>query len=210
MIGMLKAFLKLVLIKKDGTEETIYDGESHSWVKNYYQFILAQSSGIPTTATLYGTNAVNIDGNTSSTSITLHEGFYAPKGSWFATNNTSTGCEVGTGSGIESFTDYALGGICTNGTGAGQFQFSNGSQTFSTATNGSVLRCKIDRTFTNNSGSTINVAESGIYGNLTWDTLNKGSYFMLNRDTFGTIGVANGDALYVAYTIQQTMPGTLV
>jgi hypothetical protein len=210
-IKILTADLELIVKDSNGKEIEHREGESHSWVKNFYHFILTQVSGVYTTTTTYATAPIDIDGVTTNSIISRamrgYESASSAAGLWSYGTDSRLGCRVGTGSGatIESFTDYKLDGACPSGTAVNTFVVSVGTSVYSTASAGTVLKCKHDRTFTNNSGGNIAVTESGLYGQF-WMTAGGDTTCMINRDTFGAINVANGNTLYVAYTIKLTLP----
>ena len=210
-IEILKADLELVVRDKDDKEIERHEGPSHSWVKNFYQYIFCQCAGIHQAQTTYNTHLYDTAGATDTSASIIPWGFSSASsdGSW-ANTLSITGCTIGSGTGVESFTDYALGTKIADGTGSGQIQYGLGSFTFSTASAGTILRNKIDRTFTNNSGGTVSISETGLYGRLVWTSLKGNSYFMLNRDTFSAVNVANGNSLYVSYTIKITLPEAIV
>jgi hypothetical protein len=211
-LKILQADLELVVKDEYGKEVERKEQPSHSWTKNFYNYIYAQVAGIYCTTTVYGTQVVDITGSV----IVPFRGFdpntyfqmrgIDNTGIWMSGSNSITGCRVGTDTAntIESFGSYALLGVCPSGTAANAFVISVGTSTFSTASAGTVLKCKQDRTFTNNSGGNIAVTESGLYG--IYENALAASTHLMNRDTFGAINVANGNSLFVAYTIKLTLP----
>ena len=220
MIEMMKADIVIKLINQNGIETIMLDRPSHSWTKNYYQFIFSQIAGIHPTSTVYATTVTTVSGTSYGATSNaqryrnLWGGNPATWGedcAWCdsGTNATMSGCVIGTGTALENFTATNLNAICNNGTGTDYFVFGVTTKYFSTSSAGTVLRLKHDRTFTNNSGDTINVNEAGLYAYfyaIDWER----EQFLINRDTFGTISVANGSSLYVAYTLKLTLPNALV
>lgn len=78
-----------------------------------------------------------------------------------AAGTADYGLLVGTGTTAVALTDYSLESVITSGTAAGQLVFSTPTSQ-SVATSGSTRRFRLLRTFTNNSGSSITVRETGI------------------------------------------------
>ena len=218
-INLPQADLEITVKDRDGNIVYQQEGPSHSWVKNFYQLIYCQCAGVHATTTTYSTHFLDLSGTTLASNFAGGGYDYTTpfgwdydsigsdaRGLWIEGYRSDTGCQVGTGTGLttESFTDYTLDGICKSGTDANCFVFTVGTRLITTSTAGTVLKHKIDRTFTNNSGNTIAVTESGLYGRINiWSSVYN---IMFNRDTFGTINVANGNSLYVAYTIKLTLP----
>ena len=216
-IEMPKADLEIIVKDEEGNIVHRQSGPSHSWVKNFYQYILGQCTGVHQTQTTYATEFYNTSGTAYAGYMKGGPDFYIFRG-WgsqglWAINEIGgwqnfTGCQIGTGTSMttESFTDYALEGYIPDGIVAGTMVKNTSTQSFTTSTAGTVLKMKHDRSFTNNSGGVIPVTESALYAYLTWRDGAAQSTFMINRDTFGAISVANGSTIYVAYTIKLTLP----
>ncbi len=107
------------------------------------------------------------------------------------------GIQVGTGSAAVSLTDYQLQSKIAHGNGAGQLSYQ--IMTFTTpATVGNTHSFTAARSFTNNSGSQINVTEIGL-SNGGW--AGAWYYFLVER-TLLSFSIANGATGTVTYTIQ--------
>lgn len=114
-----------------------------------------------------------------------------------ALNSPWTFIALGTGTGTVNGTDT---GLYTETSAAGLARarattvtFTNSSGTGSTSA-ASVL---IERTFTNTSGGTVTVTESGLFN----ETSSSATDSMFAKQVFGGIGVNNGDSLTVRWTI---------
>jgi hypothetical protein len=121
---------------------------------------------------------------------------------------------VGTGTTAESFEHVALVTPVAHGNGAGQLSYTAQSATSVSYNAGTrVWTATYARILNNNSGGSITVAETGIYGVNTSNTgnLSNGAAstnpYMLCRDLLGaTVAVANAGQLTVTYTITLTFP----
>lgn len=115
-------------------------------------------------------------------------------------DNDAYGIVVGTGTGAESNTDYALGTKIAHGSGAGQLDY--GPQSFvEPYVNGAYCDLVLSRTFYNGSGSPITAYEFGVY---IKTTCSGGSfYFCIIRDMEAAgKTVLAGDSMVVQYTIR--------
>lgn len=171
--------------------ELIYDmpmRPSHSWVRN------AQTCWIANQVSYGGTSGGYTDGylskknmvgtiGTISYSIT-----YAVLG---LINSSAYGIVVGTGTGAESYEDFALGTLITSGTSTGQLTYQAQSACTEGWTGG-VVTLTHTRVMNNNSGGSITVNEVG------WYT----SVCMWCRDKLGTgVTVPDTGQLTVNYAI---------
>jgi hypothetical protein len=110
--------------------------------------------------------------------------------------DASMGVVVGTGTTAVTISDYKLESIIANGTGSGQLQY--GTTSFSeVAITGSTAKFTIARTFTNNSGASINVHEVGLY--------TKSTYVYCLERTLLDFTIENGQSGTVTYTISVTV-----
>lgn len=110
---------------------------------------------------------------------------------------TTTGIRLGTGTNAVALADYALQTAIAEGTGSGQLTHSAVSFN-APITSGTTRQFTVMRTFTNNSGGTINVKEIGLYA-----TANS-YYFMIER-TLNTFSILNTASATVTYTISVTV-----
>lgn len=131
-----ETFLELEVFDKDGKIIQRHKQRSHSWVRNAYNQLISQlaSKGASDASPNWGGGFINIKDTGGIilshatrgiciTTSTAHEmqtagyGYHAD-----ATINTF-GIQVGSGTNIESFEDYALQTLIGNGTGAGQLSY---------------------------------------------------------------------------------------
>jgi len=112
------------------------------------------------------------------------------------------GIIVGTGTGVESPTDYAIGSIIGHGTAANQLSYGAGTFT-EPAVSGTTSVFKFARVFTNSSPTNpITVKEFAIY------CYNQVAFnFCMSRDLTGDVNIANGGAsktIEVTVTVDNT------
>jgi len=118
--------------------------------------------------------------------------------------NESFGIVIGTSNAANSTSTYALGSQIANGTSAGQMQYGAVSVAALT-TSGNTISFTANRTFTNNSGASITVAEVGIYLAI-YDGYQAVHYMTMARDVLASaVTVANTTPITVYYTIQLTI-----
>lgn len=186
----LNAMVTLTLRDCDGVLEYERSFRSESYVSAMIHLLYVQGAG---------TSLATLD--TSNTSRTLcGTGSNSQKNlcTTAAGGVVVTGIVCGSGSSAVSITDYAVGTLITEGTGAGQLNY--GAQSFTApATTGSTRYFVQSRVMTNNSAGAVTVNEVGLYalGCTSW-------YFMLTRDLTGGLSVGVGKTLTVAYTISVT------
>lgn len=109
-------------------------------------------------------------------------------------NDSTQGIVVGTGTNAVAIGDTKLQTQITHGAGAGQL--SHGLQSFvAPSTTGSTRSYTTKRLFTNNSGGTITVQESGIYSTTS------SFRFCVIRDLTGAVAILNTQVLTLEYTI---------
>lgn len=112
------------------------------------------------------------------------------------------GILVGTGSTAVDIDDYALDTKVVEGTGSGQMEHGNHSIVNSTHDGSSYSYAGITRTFANNSGGSIVVAEIGLACRNHWEsTTNR--YFLLLREVLGaTVTVLDTEVLTVTIRVK--------
>jgi len=113
-----------------------------------------------------------------------------------AAANDNYGVLVGTGTGANDVSAYALGTKIANGTGAGQLQYGAVSIT-TPATVGQKRQITVARVFTNNSGASITVNEVGL-------VVSYGGYYFLIERTLNTNTINNLASATWTYTISIT------
>ncbi|KKL92336.1 hypothetical protein LCGC14_1885690, partial [marine sediment metagenome] len=118
--------------------------------------------------------------------------------------NNDYGTMVGTGNTAVSMLDNALAAKIAHGTSSGQMEHgavSLAATADSSATESSLV---ITRSFTNSSGGSISVAETGVQV-LTRDSAAANQFFLIIRDVLSSaVVVNNGQVITVTYTIKVT------
>lgn len=191
---------------KTGKEKLFRERHSHSFVRNKYVRVTAavpfQKEG-----TLYADGHLRLwetdnvvypldSVGQSSTPESLGNGFYAD------VSEDDLGVVVGRDATAESFDDYELGNLITDGSGPNQFEYLvtikaeawNGGSSYYSST--------WTRGYDNSSGAGVTVYEVGIIYHF-----NALSKFLISRDIdAGGVLVPNGDRLFVEYEIRTSFP----
>lgn len=118
------------------------------------------------------------------------------------------GILVGTGATPVSPTDYRIESKIANGSGAGQLSYSDMFYSYNgivTVNNVNYFELELYRTFTNQSGSDINVSETAIYI-AHHDASNVIYYFMIARDVFTPVTFPANQSRTVSYKIRVKTP----
>lgn len=187
---------------------TVYNARSQSWVRNAYNIAVTQLCAIRNNAGgAYGAGGMynkNTAGTNRyyNTNTSVHS--IGTVASWEgALGSVSTGIVVGTGTGAESFEDYALGALVANGTGTGQLSYAAQETSTAAYTSGTkTWASTLVRYINNNSGGAIVVGEVGIYVTAYYVAANNTDQFMLARDLQDpSVSVADTAQLKVTYTI---------
>ena len=181
--------------------------ESHSWVRNFYNWIFTQAASIA------GSEANGLG------MVALNGIYYGDNYCWRLEEagvgygyNAGPGVDdlsivVGTGTDVESFEDYALDSKIANGEGPGQLSYTQSSSEVSTV--GTTKRCLWVRYFNNNSGAPITVNELGIYTEIFYQDYSH-KYLreiMVCRDLISPgVEVPDTGQLKVTYTIELVYP----
>lgn len=191
----LKLMRRLVVTDKDG--KVISDSgekEAHSYLIQFLEFICAMFDSVITSAT-------NTDG-AESTIYTqtgeLPDFFFTNAG----INNDAYGIIVGTNAGStpEDNTNFKLDTKIAEGSGAGQLTH-NATTLDAPAVVGTNVDCVIKRSFTNNSGSTITVKETGV--RVRYNPT--GKHHLIMRDIVSDTPIPDLCSLSVYYTMRTTV-----
>ena len=110
----------------------------------------------------------------------------------------SLGILVGTGTTPVTNADYVMETLIAHGVGAGQLSYGATSKV-TTAEVAPNVDLQLLRTFTNSSGSTINVTEIGIYGSQTTNTI------LMLHEIVALTPILNGQTLTVTITLRTTV-----
>lgn len=209
-----QAFIRLESRAQDGSLVDLYDDRSRTLNRNYWNwlfkcFAVMNGGGVLTSDTTYSAGHLT-NKNTGGTIQNANSaagsapGQFSPVCVSVATAGTQKGIVVGTGTATESFEDVALGTIIAHGSSAGQLSYS--AATFQQPSyNAGTLTwtTQMIRVFNNNSGGTIVVGETGIYGDFNGAT----QVYMIMRDKLSpTVSVLNAGQLTVTYTFTLVFP----
>jgi len=119
--------------------------------------------------------------------------------------SSTYGIVIGTGNAPNTTSTYALESQIANGTGSGQMQY-GATTTGNVTTSGNTISVTSGRTFTNNSGASITVAEVGVYMQAGGLYTNALAQWAFARDVLASpITVANTTPISVYYTFQLTI-----
>jgi len=171
--------------------------ESHSFLYNFIGMLQIMAGNAPTesSSSYYLSGGSLTDTANASANLFVANMFNAPSG------NSSYGIVIGTGSTANSTSTIALQSQIANGTGSGQMQYNANNYTTITIS-GSTVSFQMNRTFTNNSGASITVAEVGLY----LIDIVSGAYFAVERTVLASaVTVANTAPIQVIYTISLTI-----
>ena len=190
-------------VTKDGKILDRYHDRSHTWNRNYWNYHLMTPIAILGVATDFGAGYLSFKRVSGSVTATTAANVHLSSRN--ASANSSFGIVVGTGTGAESFEGYILDTLVAHGTGAGQLSYAAEEATLQNYTSGTkTWDITTRRNFTNSSGGTIVIAETGIYA-IFQDLTSQ--YAMICRDLLGsTVSVAAAAQLAVTYTISLTFP----
>ena len=171
--------------------------KSHSFLYNFIgwlQIIAGNQTGQYSSATYpFEGNLTNV--SNASGSLLIETFLNAGSG------NSSYGIVIGTGSTANSTSTIALQSQIVNGTGSGQMQY--GANNYSSiAISSNTVSFQMNRTFTNNSGASITVAEVGLY---LWAGYTNQAFAIERTVLASAVTVANTTPITVYYTIQLTI-----
>jgi hypothetical protein len=194
---------------KDKYGKILNRGEqkAHSFVQQFLQlfFLTATYRGMyPQIPGMGKRNVVNTSGAVIAEAAQDYRGVYNPFGYASApSGNNSYGTVVGTGQAAPAVTDYALGTIVANGTGAGQLQYS--AVSFGAPSNtASLANFVISRDFTNAYASSLTIYEAGVY--IWWNF--SGNYYMILHDLINSpsgVTIANAQTIALHYKLQTSI-----
>lgn len=114
------------------------------------------------------------------------------------------GIVVGTGSAAKNIDDFKLGGQCASGSGLNQVEYSTTTGEALTVTS-PTAQFSLLRSFTNNSASSISIAESGIYlhgDNAPIVNTQDNKKICVVRSTFTPVSIGVGETFQLRYTMR--------
>lgn len=219
-----ECFLEMEVRMPDGRVTHHHRQRSHSWTRNAYNHMASQlmaKNGDDTTfaagklsikdtseVVKYGELGIGVGAGTGGTpwvsmDTVVSDGYLA------AAADDTSGIVVGSGAGAESFEDFALGTQIANGTGAGQLSHGASEATTVAYVAGTkTLTATLIRYFNNNTGSSVDVNEVGIYAvGHTGAHSSAHAHWLQSRDKLSsTVTVANTGQLKVEYAVSLVYP----
>ena len=199
-----RATITFRITNPDGTVVKEWTEPAHSLNYNFVAFIWALWNATTTTLQDTGGTLITINGASGGTMALT-----APSG------NSLYGIVIGSGASAGSTPSpmaFNLVAQIPNGTSSGQIEYGAVSLT-KPATSGQITQFTISRSFTNVSGSTINVTEIGLVVYVTGfammgttsGTAVSSDYFLIAYDIpSSAIAVQNGQTLTITYTFSVT------
>lgn len=197
-----------------GEIEHIHTEQAHSFTRNWYNFFGGFCGGMSSVGgSVWGAGYISSKATNASivaVTPTQNNSLYitAANNTCFAgiVNNSTYGIVIGTGTDAESFESYALGAQIAHGTSAGQMSHAASVYTNTAYDSGTKTYTQVfSRVFSNTSGGTIVVAETGM---ITRITVNGTAHLSLvERNLLGsTASVDNGQKITVTYTLTLAFP----
>lgn len=214
--GVMQAHIEIEVRNRYGRLITKRRVRSHSFVKNFLAMLrrfwmasgILDTSANPIYPALSLVEPKDINGVDRNVIIGggpsgIAPSFYVMKVD-AETGIVTHGIRVGTGTDAPTVNDVQLGIPILHGSGAGEL--SHGAVTLDTLqVAGGTVSLKIIRTFTNNSGASIDVKELGLH-NLVGYAYNSNATIMIARDVLGSpVTVPNGATLTVRYILSTTV-----
>ena len=216
-----EAFWGFEVFDKDGKLIQKHKQRSHSWVRNAYNLLFCQLAGVNAADNTFGAGKLSIklpDGTVKHGAYALYLGYNSTKsievadqfgrGYRGAAGEDSCGIQVGSGSvTAESFEDYVLETLISNGTGLGELSYTlQEPHSISYESASKILKNTQIRYFNNNSGGAVSVNEVALIGQGSAG----GSYFvkwLQTRDKLAsTVTVPDTGQLKVTYTVELSYP----
>lgn len=207
-------YLDIEVQDKSGIVVTKYSDRSKSWVRNFYNWMVAQqmSCGSDILGTTYGAGTLAVK---EVNGFVRSHGVYTTRlrevtsgyGYRGAAGSTTNGIVVGTGNAAESFESHILDSLIANGTGAGQLQYQEMSApTPVWDSQNKAFTLELERIMINNSGGAIDVKEVGLIAYLIYSASNE-SRLLVARDVLSSsVNVPNESQIKATYTIQIVYP----
>jgi hypothetical protein len=200
-----KVMVELEVRDKNGRIVKKHRQMSHSFLRQWIQFLRCQTSITPGGSGIT-ISVVDETGTARTFPYSWTEMFNREALMCNAlAGDNGFGIVVGISDVPNTINTYSLGAKISHGTGSGQLQY--GYHTFEDITNpsGNILVFRIIRTFSNGSGATITVKETGLQVRNN-DSSGAGRNYLIARDVLGTpVDVPNGMTLTVRYIFQITV-----
>lgn len=179
----IKAYVAIEVRDKKGRLLTRRRQQAHSLLEQFNEVLYGRMSNVTLDLKLTTGTETSLPPSGFSLLATASEG------------DNGYGVVVGTSDTAVAITDYALGAIVANGSGADQLLYKVVTFPDAPATVGSTNTWTIRRLFENDSGATITIKEAGIYV-----TVGAIKYVGLCRDVITTTDIPNAATATVTYT----------
>lgn len=179
----------------------LHEGRSHSYVRNFYNYMIGMHSNFLPTGSTYGAGyltSLEVNGTTKENrSLSVAIDMFG------LVNNSNYGILVGIGTGGESFESSNLESKCTHGTGTNQLSYLGATTTTSAYTSGTkTWNQSMVRKMNNNSTADITITETGMI-----DYNANNGYLLMVRDLLAsTVVVSVGGQLTVTYLVSLQFP----
>ncbi len=197
MIVNLTMYVRIRVHDKDGRLLYDHEEESRSFVKAFLAGLLANMQGMTGTTITHddiGDTSRNIEASNGNGLMMFNAG-------GAATDDTE-GIVIGTSATAVDITDNKLVARIAEGTGAGQMNYALQTYANDITISDPDATFLTSRVFTNNSGSSITVRETGIYCNM--QVANIDEDFCMVRDVPTEVVVVDGSTATVDYTFKIT------
>jgi hypothetical protein len=190
----------------DGTITPHYDGRSHTWLRNFWNYLLGSISGLTSTGTTFGAGSLavkpfsgTVEDVNYSTSMNRYLGIVAGAGV------ADCGIVLGSSTAAESFELYNLASPIPHGVSAGALSYAAELAPVAVYNAGTkTWTVTITRQFTNAYTAAVSVNETGLY----YYNIGLNSYkSIFCRDKLpSTVTVPPGSILTVTYSLTLTFP----
>ncbi|MFH1031139.1 MAG: hypothetical protein V1767_01010 [Chloroflexota bacterium] len=196
-----------------------YETFSHSWVRNAYNHIVSQLMFINGSDAAFGAGFINAK-DTSNTVRNaggqLYNGSYnqdteqvdaTSTGVRSPAANALLGIQVGSGVNVESFEDYVLQALITEGVGAGQLNYAQSNAPVKAYVPGTLTYSVTwVRFMNNNSGGNVSVNEVALTANTRVLSLNAFPTLHSREHLGATVTIPNTGQLKVTYVLSLAFP----
>jgi hypothetical protein len=188
----------------DGTVTQHYNGRSRTWVRNFWNYMMASMGGVASTGTTFAAGSLGLKLADNTIANTNYSNGNAGYSLMFldGTQGANAGIIVGTGTDAESFDHVKLVAQILNGQANNQLAYSGHTPiaTYNAATK--TWTVATVRQFTNNTTAQILVAETGLLYRNAYNQM-----LLFCRDKLSSaVSVPLGSVLTVTYTLSLTFP----
>jgi len=173
--------------------------DAHSWVRNFYNHYTFLAGAFLKDATTFSDGKMNLKDTSGSVFTETSSTSHCFRIDTAGAGTESWGIVVGTGSTAVTIDDYILQTRTAHGTTSGKISYAAATATTASWVGGIVTETLV-RYFNNNSGDTLEITESGIYGYF-WNTVAVWKYVMICRDVFAAASIPDAAQLKMVYEV---------